>query len=139
LKDYLGEKNISFTEKIIDQDPDHIKSLNNLAWLLRESDPLRAFKYAERALNLTPDDPNILDTLGIIEINRGHGAQAVRYIRRALKIAPMNLTFRYHLAKAVAMNGDKEEAKTILKEILEPDNSFFEMQQASSLLKELSR
>ena len=40
-------------------------TLNNLAYLLADSDPNLALAYAHRARQLMPDEPSVADTLGL--------------------------------------------------------------------------
>ena len=55
------------TYKILEQDvPDNPRVLNNLAWSLKDSDPVKGVEYAQKADKLDPDNPLIMDTLAIL-------------------------------------------------------------------------
>jgi cellulose synthase operon protein C len=53
-------------ERIVTRQPEDVVALNNAAWLLREENTHRALEYAERAGQLAPNEPAILDTLGVV-------------------------------------------------------------------------
>ncbi len=50
-------------KKVIELSPNNAIALNNLAWLLKDSDPRQAMSYVERALEIEPDSEAIKDTL----------------------------------------------------------------------------
>lgn len=52
-------------------DGKNVVALNNLAWLLKDSDLAKAREYAEKALELAPDNKAIKDTLAEISKRQG--------------------------------------------------------------------
>lgn len=56
----------------IQLDEKNVAALNNLAWLLRDSDLSQARKYADKAYELSPDNPVVSDTLSDIKKRQGH-------------------------------------------------------------------
>lgn len=54
-------------EKVIELNEDQPIALNNLAWLLKETEPKRALGYAEKAHELVPNNSDIKDTLDTIK------------------------------------------------------------------------
>lgn len=54
-------------QALIKDMPNDAMSLNNLAWILKDTDPKMAKSLAEKALALKPDDMNIQDTLSSIK------------------------------------------------------------------------
>ncbi|MFV2045202.1 MAG: XrtA/PEP-CTERM system TPR-repeat protein PrsT [Anaerolineales bacterium] len=123
--------------KVVELAPDNALAYNNLAWLLREEDPAKALEYAERALELVPGDPLVMDTLGELLLDQGQSERPLRLFRHASEKAPSNLDIRYHLAQALVRNGDKAEAHQILEEVLEEQKPFANKQAAEALLKSL--
>jgi tetratricopeptide (TPR) repeat protein len=75
-------------QDILDLTPENTAALNNLAWLLRESDPTKALTLAKRATELAPQNASILDTYGWILHLSGNRLEAKRHIQQALKLAP---------------------------------------------------
>jgi tetratricopeptide (TPR) repeat protein len=74
--------------------PDHLESINNLAWVLSVQDdvtPLgkaRAIELAERAVALTHNtDPAVLDTLAAAYANAGRFSKAAETATRAVALA----------------------------------------------------
>ena len=67
--------------------PDHPTTatlLNNLAWLLQYKNDKQALEHAEKAFNLSPEDPDILDTYGWVLSESGQLDLGLSYIRQAL-------------------------------------------------------
>ncbi len=78
----------------------------------------QAVKFARAAVALTPDDPNVLDTLGWTLLQSGQDkAEALKLLRQAASRAPGNLEIRWHLANALAANGQAVEAKRIISSL----------------------
>jgi tetratricopeptide (TPR) repeat protein len=87
-------------QNILDLTPENTAALNNLAWLLRESDPTKALGLAKRATELAPQNASILDTYGWILHLSGNHQEAKKHIQQALKLAPNSRDIEKHL-KAV--------------------------------------
>jgi putative PEP-CTERM system TPR-repeat lipoprotein len=102
---YLQQMNrqteaIAEYEKLAGQNPKNIVVLNNLAWLYNEAGNPRAVEYAERAMELAPDRPEIADTLGWILVQNEQAQRGVRILQQAAVQAPHLAEIRYHLAVA---------------------------------------
>lgn len=123
--------------RIITDVPDHALTLNYLAWLYRQGDPKLAREYAERALELSPDSPNIMQTLAIILIEQDMVQQAVILLKKAHDIKPDDPNITYHYALALASSGEKENARRLLSRILSEDRRFQKEQEAKKLLGDL--
>lgn len=124
--------------EIIRQYPDLAIAHNNLAWLLARKDDLdNALKHAEKANKLEPENPQVMDTLGVINLSMGRAEKAVSLLQNASKKVPNDLNMRFHLAQALAQNGATRDAKGILKELMDQDQKFAEYKRAETLLVEL--
>lgn len=123
-------------EKVVTLAPNSPLALNNLAWLLRDTNPTLARDYAERAMAIAPD-ANILDTLGEILIRTGDTGRAVTVLRQAASQQPDAPAVHYHLALALARDGKKAEALEMLRKVLAAPAGFEERAAAEGLLKEL--
>ncbi len=87
--------------RVLDIVPNHIPSINNVAWLSRKSDPAGATETARRGLEIAPQDPHLLDTMGMILLERGDPARARYFIAQAVEQAPENAGIRLHLAQTL--------------------------------------
>src|SRR5690606_41146376 len=90
--------------------PDNPVMLNNLAWLYSRTGDSRALATAERALELAPESPQVMDTLGWILHERGDDARAVELVGKARELAPDVPEIRYHHAAPLAETGDPRRA-----------------------------
>lgn len=88
-------------ERILDQQPDMLPALNNLATLLLEDSelftPARALELAKKAHRLAPDNANYLDTLGWAYFKNGSTEQARIHLNKALQLDPSLKAAREHL------------------------------------------
>lgn len=112
--------------------------LNNIAWLLRESDPKEALKWAQRAVEASPDWPPALDTLGMLQMDSGEVNTAHRTFEKAAKLAPNDRELRYHLAMALSKMGEESQAVLILKALLTDSSEFPGKPEAETLLQTLN-
>lgn len=122
---------------IIAEVPDDAQALNNLAWLLLEEEPAAALGHAERAAELLPEDPRILDTLGLAQLANEKSGQAVETLERAVSAAPDNADIRLHLARALSRDGQAEQAKSLLRQLVGSEKAILVRDKAQTLLNEL--
>lgn len=127
---------ISYYEKILQIQPNHLIALNNLAVLYMDSDLDRAVTLANHAYQLRPGAVTA-DTLGWIKLSQGDKTGALRLLKQAVELAPGSHEINYHLAVAYARNQQKDEAREILDKILKDGVSFNGDTQARELLKSL--
>jgi Flp pilus assembly protein TadD len=123
---------------VLEHAPDNVAALNNLAWHLRSKDRSRAESYAQKANSLAPDQPQILDTLAVIEFLGGDYRRAHRSIERALAAAPDSPSLLYHRAMIIAEMGEQTRAISQLQSLLaEGATDFPERADAAALLAKL--
>jgi Flp pilus assembly protein TadD len=127
----------SHLEQAIALNPDNWPPLNNLAWLLRERDPARARQYAEKAIVLSQNSADVLDTLALIQLQQGEIAQARESINAALSSAPENRQYQYHSAMIEIEGGNTALAREILKAILAQPGEFPEREATQVLYRTL--
>jgi len=81
----------------------------------------RHYDDALQAINKTLElDPNFAiayEYLGYIRIQEKKYSQAVDVLRKAVQLSPESVTFRADLATALAMNGQRDEAMSILQQL----------------------
>jgi tetratricopeptide (TPR) repeat protein len=100
--------------------PANVGAQNDLAWILasRGQDLDLALSLAEQARRLSPA-PDIIDTLGYVQLKRGNAAAAVSLFEEALAQRPKDPTMRYHLGLALAQAGNKDRAVATLREAID--------------------
>ena len=104
--------------KVIAARPGNFFAMNNLAnAYLLQKDP-RALVMAQTALALSPNDANIMDTIGQALTESGAAVQALPVFRKAVSLNPEETSYRVHLALALARSGDKQSARDEVKRLM---------------------
>jgi Tfp pilus assembly protein PilF len=80
-----------------------------------------------RARDMAPGNDQIFDLLGILEGQRGHSAEAIADLRKAVELNPKNLRAAYALAEEIERQGDansESEFQATIQKILasQPEN-----------------
>ena len=130
--------------------PDNVIVINNLAWILCEEQGnfQQALELAQRGLTITPNYVDLIDTCGVAYYRLGQYDKAVQCFNKCLKLftdrVPAAAATYFHLGRALAGLGQKEEAVENLKKALELNAqrgglSPEDEREARSLLEELSR
>ena len=138
---YLAEKKnkeaIEQYETILRQEPKLVPALNNLALLYQQGKDPRALEYAEKANQLAPDNPAILDTLGWILVEQGNTSRGLPLLQKASSLAPKAAEIQYHLVLALVKSGDKTKARKELEQLLATGKTFSKIDEARTLLKQM--
>jgi len=117
-----------------------VLALNNLAFHLAD-DPktsVEALPYAQQAVELAPDSPEIRDTLGWAYYQAGRYGDAVKQFESATAKGGTP-QWKYHLAMAYAKTGDVERATKIVSSLAEKYHNTPEAKMAERLLVESAR
>lgn len=100
--------------------PKDVVSLNNLAYMLANelNRPEEAIPLIQQARDIEPDNPNILDTQGVVMLKSGRLDDAERVLRMSLRLAefPEN---RYHVGLLRMARKDWPGAKIELEKALQ--------------------
>ncbi|MES1981060.1 MAG: XrtA/PEP-CTERM system TPR-repeat protein PrsT [Pseudomonadota bacterium] len=139
---YLAKK--QFNEAVeqlkimLQQNPQSVPVLNNLAWAYhQEKNPL-ALEYAEKAYQLAAENPTILDTLGWILLEQGNTARSLPLLQKASTLAPQSAEIRYHFAVGLVNSGDKANARKELERVVATEKTdSMTVAQARELLKKI--
>jgi putative PEP-CTERM system TPR-repeat lipoprotein len=123
---------------VVEQQPDNVAALNNLAWMYHTQKDARAVDHAQRAYDLAPDKPEVADTLGWLLLDRGELERGLALLQEAAGRAPHIPAIRYHRAVALAKNDRSEEARKELERLLRDHSDFAEADDARSLLTQLT-
>ncbi len=99
---------------IIDRDPNNATALNALGYTLanRTDRYDEAYALIARALELQPDEPAILDSMGWILYRKGDYSKALEYLSQAYARFP-DPEVAAHLGEVLWVSGDTEGAKRV--------------------------
>ena len=123
-------------EAVLKLKPDDLTALNNLAWGRQQAGDKRALSTAERAFQLAPNNPAVMDTLGWILAERGDWPRALRLLHAACEQADATDDVRFHYGAALAHSGDKAAARVQLQ-ALRDKHSYGRQEEILALLRQL--
>ncbi|HUX24583.1 MAG TPA: tetratricopeptide repeat protein [Burkholderiales bacterium] len=105
--------------------PDHAQAYNALGYSLADHNERlpEAHKLIAKALQLAPDDPFIIDSMGWVLYRMGKNEQALEYLRKAYSARP-DPEIAAHLGEVLWVAGRHAEAEKIWHEAAKktPDN-----------------
>ncbi|HVO96539.1 MAG TPA: tetratricopeptide repeat protein [Bryobacteraceae bacterium] len=121
--------------RVLEFDSDNKLALNNLSFILSEylHQQDEALSYAQRALQLSPNDPATQDTLGWILYRKGMYDLSVKQLEAAAE-KPGNAVWKYHLAMAYARLGERTKARDAYDAARRLNTDLPEAKEASELL-----
>ena len=119
---------------LLRQNPKYVPALNNLATAYQQEKNPLALEYAEKAYQLGPDSPAILDTLGWILVEQGNVTRGLPLLQKANSLAPEAMEIRYHLVLGLIKSGDKVKARKELEQLLATGRNFTHINDAKALL-----
>ena len=128
---------ISQYEKILAGNPENVLVLNNLAWLYQEQGDKKALTLGEKAYQLAPKRPEIVDTYGWILVNSGLYDKGLVVLQEALLMAPDHPEIGYHVAFALHKAGRSPEAVKALRRIVRDHPNTASAEQSRQLLSEI--
>jgi putative PEP-CTERM system TPR-repeat lipoprotein len=92
--------------------------LNNLAWLLGDTNPEQGIIYAEKALSLSPDNAFTQDTLAMLYLKTKEYDKALDYSTKAATALPKIAEVQFNYASILAANNQVDKAKELLNDML---------------------
>jgi tetratricopeptide (TPR) repeat protein len=100
-------------QRALELSPEQPYVMNYLAytWVEMGKNLPEARRMLERAVELRPNDGNIVDSLGWALFKMGDHAGAVRWLERAVELEPRNSVILDHLGDAYWMAGRRNEAR----------------------------
>jgi Tfp pilus assembly protein PilF len=126
-------------EALLEQAPNDLVALNNLAWLFSSNNIAMAESMARRAYAIAPDNAAVADTLGWVLVQAGKFAEARDTLAKAVAALPEDRTVRYHYATALQRAGDEDAARQNLERAPAGNTNFKERALAEQLAQELAR
>lgn len=110
---------------ILKTEPDNAHALNALGFTLADQTDRfeEAYDYLKRAIEIMPDDPAIIDSLGWVQYRMGNYDEAERLLRTALSRFE-DAEIAAHLGEVLWVKGKQQEARGIWQKALEksPDD-----------------
>jgi len=119
--------------KLIEIRPDNAHAYNALGYTLADRNERlpEARKLIETALNLTPDDPFIMDSMGWVLYRMGQHKDALDYLQRAY-VLRRDAEIAAHLGEVLWADGQRERAQRIWTESLkDKDNAKNQLLQST--------
>ena len=98
-----GQRNypgaVSLYEKALELDANNATAINGIGYILVDSgiDVLRGLRFCKKAVELKPQNPAYLDSLGWAYLKIGDIPEARTWLRRALDLAPYSEEIRAHM------------------------------------------
>jgi Flp pilus assembly protein TadD len=108
--------------KVIALKPDHQHAYNALGYSLAERNVRlpEARTLIKKALELSPGEPSITDSLGWVEYRLGNRDEAIRLLRDAYRGQP-DAEIAAHLGEVLWVTGQTDEARRVLREARKRD------------------
>jgi len=119
---------------VIKKNPKHANALNALGYTLADlTDRLaEAADYIKRALELKPESPAILDSMGWVNYRMGKNAEALKYLKKANDLLH-DPEIASHLGEVLWVTGKRKQARKVWR------NAWSEFADNEILQKTLKR
>ncbi|MCW7537485.1 tetratricopeptide repeat protein [Aquabacterium sp. A7-Y] len=103
--------------RVIELKPEHFHAYNALGYTLadRNTRLQEARDLVQKALELAPNEPFIIDSLGWIEYRMGRREEALQHLQRAYNARP-DAEIAAHLGEVLWVLGRQEEARKVWRE-----------------------
>ena len=104
--------------------PDHQQAYNALGYSLADRGQRlpEARSLIRKALDLSPGEPFITDSLGWVEYRLGNREEALRLLRQAYRSRP-DVEIAAHLGEVLWVSGERDEARRILRDARSRDGA----------------
>lgn len=108
--------------KIIASNPKHADALNALGYTLADQTERvqEALELIQRALDIKPDEPAVLDSMGWVQYRLGNHQEALRYLKQAFEKLP-DSEIAAHYGEVLWVIGDHEQAGKVWQGVLDQD------------------
>ncbi|MDP1649759.1 MAG: PEP-CTERM system TPR-repeat protein PrsT [Rubrivivax sp.] len=134
----LARKDFSAAEaqyrSVLEVQPGHALAMNNVAWLMAQEKRPGALPLAEKANELLPNQPALMDTLAYVLALEKQPERAVELQRKAMALAPENHGLRLTLARIHIESGNRAQAKSELETLARLGDRFTAQAEVTRLL-----
>jgi len=124
-------------QKVLDQQPGNPLALNNMAWSAGKLGRKDALAFAEKANQVAPNKPVLMDTWAVLLADGKEYERALELERKVIEMQPAVPLFKLNFAKIQLKAGDKVAAKATLQELSKLGDKIKEQAEAEQLLKTL--
>jgi Flp pilus assembly protein TadD len=125
-------------EKLVEQSPNDVVMLNDLAWCYLQLGNPQARQLAEKARSLAPLSSAVQDTLGWVMVAQGDAKGGLPYLKAAAYGMPQDANVQFHLAVALSRTGAMGPARDMLAKLAQDDSNADAKAQASQYLQTLT-
>jgi len=116
------KKGIKFYKLTLKYEPDHYDSLSNLAAVYQNQGCSQdALNLLERAKNIYPKDPILLNNYAFTLVHQGRSRKAAEYYREALELTPNHPLILYNLCVCITRKGNWQEGIALLNTLIDID------------------
>ena len=119
---------LSALDRAAEADPKAVKPLVLISQNSVRSDPKRALLAARKAFALTPNEPEVLDALGMAQVALGENSGAQSAYSKLVVLQPNSPVAHFRLASVLVHNGNQASAKRSLQRALELKPDYLEAQ-----------
>ena len=123
--------------RVLDRQPDNVLALNNLAYSMALQKKPGALALTERAQQISPNVPTLMDTLAFCLAAEGQLPRAVEVQTRVVAAEPKAAPFRLQLAKLLLKSGNMPGARTELNTLAKLGAGFDRQTEVAEMLKSL--
>jgi len=134
-------KAVESYRKAIELSPKSPEAYQRLALILADQSKSydEAFKMATKSVELAPKNPFSLDAIGWVSVQRGDIKGGLEKLKEASALLPQDPVILYHLGVGHYKNSNPTEAKNALQAALNISKNFRGSDQATEILKKLSK
>jgi tetratricopeptide (TPR) repeat protein len=103
---------------ILSEDPENASALNALGYTLADHNSRvdEALAYITKALEIRPDDPAVMDSMGWVQFRLGNYAEAEIYLRKAFGLLE-DAEIAGHLIELLWAQGKYDEANKVMNDM----------------------
>ena len=123
--------------RVAEREPNHVAALNNIAWLMVRAGKAGALTFAEKANELQPNQPALMDTLAMALAADKRVDQAIELQKKALLLAPDRNSLRLNLARFHIQAQQRPEARELLEALDKLGDKLPERAEVKALLASL--
>jgi predicted Zn-dependent protease len=134
----LGEKARNYFEKALSLDPNNLMVKTNMAMTYVDTPtPMKGISLLREVIEQEPTFVPAIFNLGILAIKSNQFGKGQERFTQILKLEPNNYKAALNLGFCLAQLDKKEEAKKILKRVLNESKDAEEKKAANELLAEM--
>ncbi len=123
--------------RVAELQPTQVAALNNIAWLMLKANKPGALPFAEKANELQPNQPALMDTLALALAAEKRLDQAMELQKKALALAPDSNALRLTMARLHIQAGQKPQARELLEALAKLGDKFPDQAEVKGLLTAL--